>query len=67
MFLKNWNPIEDLSKQNVSNQEKICWINVGSQYEISIKELAEKISDACDYKGKIIWDNSKPDGTPKRN
>jgi len=65
-LLRNWNPIEDLSKQNVSNQEKICWINVGSQYEISIKELAEKISDACDYKGKIIWDNSKPDGTPRK-
>ena len=65
-LLRNWNPIEDLSKQNVSNQEKICWINVGSQYEISIKELAGKISDACDYKGKIIWDNSKPDGTPRK-
>ena len=65
-LLKNWNPIEDIKKQNVNNEENTCWINVGTEYEISIKELAEKISDACGYEGKIIWDNSKPNGTPRK-
>ncbi len=65
-LLKNWNPIENIKKQNVNIEENICWINVGTEYEISIKELAEKISDACGYRGKIIWDNSKPDGTPRK-
>ena len=65
-LLKNWNPIEDIKKQNVNNEDNTCWINVGSEYEISIKELAEKISDACGYEGNIIWDNSKPNGTPRK-
>ena len=34
--------------------------------DISIKELAFKISDLLNYKGKIIWDKSKPDGTPRK-
>ncbi len=65
-LLKNWNPISDIKKQTANKEENICWINVGSQYEISIKELAEKISDICGFEGKILWDNSKPDGTPRK-
>ena len=34
--------------------------------DISIKELAYKISDLVNYKGKIIWDKNKPDGTPRK-
>ena len=42
-------------------------MNIGSGIEISIKELAYLISDCIGYKGKIIWDESKPDGTFKKN
>ena len=42
------------------------WLNVGSKYEISIKDLAKKIALKCGYKGRVIWDNSKPDGTPRK-
>ena len=39
-------------------------INVGVGKDISIKELAELISDVVGYKGEIIYDTSKPDGMP---
>ena len=38
-------------------------LNVGSGVDISIKELAELISSIVGYKGEIIWDKTKPDGT----
>lgn len=41
-------------------------INVGSGEEISIKELANLISDIAGFKGEILWDSSKPDGTPRK-
>ncbi|MDC3154427.1 GDP-L-fucose synthase, partial [Bacteroidota bacterium] len=40
--------------------------NVGSGEDISIKELANIIQNIVGHKGKIIWDNSKPDGTPRK-
>ena len=41
-------------------------VNLGSDLEISIKDLAEMIVKLCGFKGKIRWDNSKPDGQPRR-
>ena len=41
-------------------------INVGAGFEISIKDLAEKIKDIMGYSGKIFWNTSKPDGQPRR-
>jgi GDP-L-fucose synthase len=41
-------------------------VNLGAGWEISIKDLVEKISQLMDFKGKIIWDKSKPDGQPRR-
>lgn len=40
--------------------------NVGSGKDVTIKELAETIQKAVKHKGKIIWDSSKPDGTPRK-
>ena len=40
--------------------------NVGSGIEISIKELAELVQEIIGHKGNIIWDKSKPDGTPRK-
>jgi len=48
---------------NFSNPEPI---NLGVGYDISIKDLATKISDIIGYEGDIIWDTTKPDGQPKR-
>jgi GDP-L-fucose synthase len=41
-------------------------VNVGAGFEISIKDLAEKIKDIMGYSGKIFWNTSKPDGQPRR-
>ena len=40
--------------------------NVGSGKDITIKELAETIKAVVGYKGNILWDKSKPDGTPRK-
>ena len=41
-------------------------VNLGSGFEISIKDLAKLISELTDFKGKVIWDKTKPDGQPRR-
>jgi len=41
-------------------------VNLGAGFEISIKHLAELIKKLTGFKGKIIWDKSKPDGQPRR-
>ena len=41
-------------------------VNLGSDLEISIKDLAELIARLVGFKGKIKWDTSKPDGQPRR-
>jgi len=41
-------------------------INLGTDLEISIKDLAELIGRLTGFKGKISWDTSKPDGQPRR-
>ena len=40
--------------------------NIGSGKDITIKELAETIQGVVGYKGNILWDKSKPDGTPRK-
>ena len=40
--------------------------NVGSSEEIKIVDLAQTVIDVVGYKGKISWDHSKPDGTPRK-
>jgi GDP-L-fucose synthase len=41
-------------------------INIGPNREVSIKELATIIAVAVGYTGEIVWDTSKPNGTPRR-
>ena len=63
--LENWNPSAIDSPLDELNN-KLSFLNVGSGEEISIKDLAELISKETGYKGEIIWDTSKPDGTPRK-
>ncbi len=41
-------------------------VNLGSAFEISIKELLEAIARLTGFEGKIVWDTSKPNGQPRR-
>jgi GDP-L-fucose synthase len=42
------------------------WINVGTGTDVTIKELTESVAAATGFSGKITWDASKPDGTPRK-
>jgi GDP-L-fucose synthase len=46
------------------NDDKI--VNIGTGEDVSIKEAAEAIMETVGYEGKIFWDTSKPDGTPRK-
>jgi GDP-L-fucose synthase len=50
----------------MKNYNESGLINIGIGVDISIKELAEMIKDIVGYNGKIVFDSSKPDGTPKK-
>lgn len=41
-------------------------VNAGTGKEITIRELTEKIADVTGYKGRIVWDTTKPNGTPRK-
>ncbi len=58
----------NLDKETYKNQtSNVCsHINVGTGQDLSIKELAELISDVIGFTGKIIFDRSKPDGNPRK-
>ncbi|MCD4699924.1 MAG: GDP-L-fucose synthase [Phycisphaerae bacterium] len=41
-------------------------VNLGAGFEITIRDLVEKIRKMAGFEGKIVWDTSKPDGQPRR-
>ncbi|MHA1395947.1 MAG: GDP-L-fucose synthase, partial [Promethearchaeota archaeon] len=41
-------------------------VNIGAGFEIKIKDLVEIIAKLTGFKGKIVWNFSKPDGQPRR-
>jgi GDP-L-fucose synthase len=42
------------------------WINVGTGTDVTIRELTEIVAEATGFRGRITWDASKPDGTPRK-
>jgi GDP-L-fucose synthase len=41
-------------------------VNIGAGFEISIRELAGLIAELTGFSGRLVWDESKPDGQPRR-
>jgi GDP-L-fucose synthase len=41
-------------------------VNLGSAFEISIRDLATTLADLVGYDGRIAWDTTKPNGQPRR-
>lgn len=41
-------------------------VNIGAGFEVSIKDLVKLVCELSGFKGKIIWDKTKPDGQPRR-
>ena len=63
--LERWDP----SNKNAPKDKhgvSLKFLNIGTGKEISIRDLAAKISKEVEYEGSIVWDESKPDGTPRK-
>ncbi|OGF34296.1 GDP-fucose synthetase [Candidatus Falkowbacteria bacterium RIFOXYC2_FULL_48_21] len=61
--------VDDLADACVylmNNYAQSSIVNIGTGEEISIKDLAMLIRDIVDYRGEIIWNSSRPDGTPRK-
>ena len=61
--------VDDLAEASVflmQNYKDNQWINVGTGEDISIKELANTVKQVVGYQGQIVWDTTKPDGTPRK-
>ncbi len=66
---REWLYVEDLAGGLLMLMEKYDGreiVNVGVGEDQTIKELAEKVQKAVGFAGKIRWDTSKPDGTPRK-
>lgn len=60
LYVLKYLEAQDLFDRGISH------INIGTGKDISIKELAEKIAKTVGYSGRIVFDTSKPDGTPRK-
>lgn len=61
-LLRKWNPGLQNSPKDM-NGNPLTILNIGTGKDISIKKLAEKISQIIGFEGLIEWDQTKPDGT----
>ncbi|EKD24793.1 MAG: hypothetical protein ACD_80C00151G0008 [uncultured bacterium (gcode 4)] len=59
-LMENFNPTKE------QNEEWDIFFNIGTWKDITIKELAELMKKITGYEGKITWDTSKPNGTPRK-
>ena len=50
----------------MQNYEGEAFLNVGVGEDLSIRELAELVKEAVGFQGSIVWDATKPDGTPRK-
>ena len=65
---------EFLHVDDLANAVHLCFkhydsqihLNIGSGNEISIRDLASLVAKISGFKGKIVWDKTKPDGTPRK-
>jgi GDP-L-fucose synthase len=67
--LREFLHVDDLAQAVVltaSNYDSSMHLNVGTGQDLAIKDLALMVSSLSGFKGEIIWDTSKPDGTPRK-
>ncbi len=56
----------DAETYQANTQPMLSHINVGTGTDVTIRQLAELLAEVVGYKGKIVFDSSKPDGTPRK-
>lgn len=67
--LREFLHVDDLAEACVylmNEYEEKLFVNIGTGEDLSIQALAEMIKEIVGFSGEIIWDNSKPDGTPRK-
>ena len=63
--LEHWSALADDAPQNEAGQP-LAFLNVGTGVDLTIRALAEQIAAVVGFSGDLLWDTSKPDGTPKK-
>jgi len=63
--LENWNTRSHSAPKD-KDGKTLYWLNIGTGFDITIKDLVQKIANEFEYHGEIIWDQEKPDGTPRK-
>ena len=53
-------------KYNEITEPMMSHINVGTGVDCTIRELAEAVASVTGFKGSLLWDTNKPDGTPRK-
>ena len=56
----------DTETYQAHTQPMLSHINVGTGVDCSIRELAETVARVTEFNGELVWDTSKPDGTPRK-
>ncbi len=59
-MMENYNPTKE------ENEKGPIFMNLGTGVDVSIKELTDMVKEATGFTGEIVWDTSKPDGTPRK-
>lgn len=59
-LMRNFDPTKE------QNAKGDVFLNLGTGREVSIRQLTELIRDVVGYGGEIVWDSTKPDGTPRK-
>ena len=63
--LEHWSALADDAPKNDAGQP-LAFLNVGTGVDLTIRALAEQIAAVVGFNGDLLWDTSKPDGTPKK-
>jgi len=58
--------MQNVEADKLYNELQQTHINIGTGVDLTIKELAETVKEVVGFKGKLEWDTTKPDGTPKK-
>lgn len=67
--LREFLHVDDLAEACVhlmENYNEKLFVNVGTGIDLSIKDLANLVKETVGYDGEIVWDTSKPNGTPRK-
>ena len=63
--LEHWSALADDAPKNDAGQP-LAFLNVGTGVDLTIRSLAEQIAAVVGFAGDLLWDTTKPDGTPKK-